>query len=177
MLALSLTGCQTFNAQMYGVSPDTNYAIKSLKINEAISVGEFSLSKSFDTSCRAVGPITLPNNLTFQGYVKKALEDELKIAGAYAYQNPKIILTGRINKLDMSSSKGITRGFWDIDLTIESNNGKSITVSEYYEFDSGFEGISACKNTADGFMPTVQNLIGKAVKSPSFKDLLNTQKK
>ena len=73
--AIALTGCQTYNAQMYGVSPDTNYAIKSLKVNEAISVGEFSLSRPLDTNCRAVGPITLPNNLTFQSYIKKALED------------------------------------------------------------------------------------------------------
>jgi hypothetical protein len=176
LLTLTLTGCQTFNAQTYGVSADTNYAIKMLKINEAISVGEFSLNKSFDTSCRAVGPITLPNNLTFQGYVKKALEDELKIAGAYAHQNSKVLLTGKINKLDMSSSKGITRGYWDIDLTIQSSNGKSLTVSEYYEFQSGFEGNTACQNTANAVMPAVQNLIGKVIKSPQFKDLMQASK-
>jgi PBP1b-binding outer membrane lipoprotein LpoB len=64
--ALILSGCQTFNAQMYGVSTDTNYAIKSLKINETISIGDFSLSKPLDTTCRAVGPISLPNNISFQ---------------------------------------------------------------------------------------------------------------
>lgn len=175
-IAISLTGCQTYNAQMYGVSPDTNYTIKSLKVNDSISVGDFSISRPLDTSCRAVGPITLPNNLSFQSYIKKALEDELKVGGAYAYQSPKVILSGRINRLDMSSSKGLMRGYWDIDITIESSNGQSLTVSEYYEFDSGFDGFSACKNTADGFMPTVQNLIAKIIKSPKFKDLITVKK-
>jgi hypothetical protein len=175
-LAFALTGCQSFNAQMYGVSTDTNYAIKSLKVNETISVGDFSLSKPLDTTCRAVGPISLPNNLSFQAYIKKAFEDELKVGGAYAYQSPKIILSGRINKLDMSSSKGITRGYWDIDITVESSNGQSINASEYYEFDSGFEGNAACMNTANALMPTVQNLVGKVIKSPKFKDLITVKK-
>jgi predicted small secreted protein len=173
--ALLLSGCQTFNAQMYGVSTDTNYAIKSLKLNETISVGEFSLGKPLDTTCRAVGPISLPNNLTFQSYIKKAFEDELKVSGAYAYKAPKVVLSGRINKLDMSSSKGLLRGYWDIDLTLESSNGQSITDSEYHEFDSGFEGISACQNTANAFMPAIQNLIGKIMRSPKFKNLVTVK--
>lgn len=175
-LTIALCGCQSFNAQVYGVSTDTNYLIKSLKANETISVGDISLSKAPDTTCRAVGPIALPNNLSFQAYIKKALEDELKVGGAYAYQAPKIILSGRINRLDMSSSKGLMRGYWDIDITIESSNGQSLTVSEYYEFDSGFEGNAACQNTANALMPTVQNLIGKIVKSPKFKDLIVVKK-
>lgn len=171
MASVAISGCSTFNAQMYGVSPDTNYALKSLKIDESVMVGEFTSSRQNDTSCRAVGPISLPNNLSFQGYIKKAFEDELKIAGVYSSKNPKVVLTGRLNKIDMSSSKNITRGYWDIDLTIYSSNGSSISANEYYEFDSGFEGITACKNTADGLMPAVQNLIGKIVKSPNFKNL------
>lgn len=178
LLAVSiiLSGCQTYNAQMYGVSADTNYAIKSLKLNESITVGEFSLANQFDTNCRAVGPITLPNNLTYQSYIKKAFEDELKIAGAYAYKDPKVSISGRVNRINMSSSKGLTRGYWDIDLTLSSNNGKSITMSEYYEFESGFDGFSACKNTADALMPTVQNLVGKIIKSQEFKEMVSIKK-
>ncbi len=171
-----LSACQTYNAQMYGVSADTNYVIKSLKLNESVSVGEFSLASQFDTSCRAVGPITLPNNLTYGAYVKKAFEDELKIAGAYAYKDPKVIISGRINRINMSSSKGLTRGFWDIDLTVSSNTGRSVTMSEYYEFDSGFDGFSACKNTADALMPTVQNLVGKIIKSAEFREMVSNRK-
>lgn len=175
-ISITLSGCQTYNAQMYGVSADTNYAIKSLKLNESITVGEFSLANQFDTNCRAIGPIMLPNNLTYQAYIKKAFEDELKIAGAYAYKDPKVSIGGRINRINMSSSKGLTRGYWDIDLTLSSNNGKSITMSEYYEFESGFDGFSACKNTADALMPTVQNLVGKIIKSQEFKEMVSIKK-
>ncbi len=174
-IGLTVSGCTTFNAQLYGVSPDTNYALKSLKADESVMVGEFSSSRQNDTTCRAVGPINLPNNMSFQGYIKKAFEDELKIAGLYSNTKPKVTLTGRVNKIDMSSSKNIMRGYWDIDLTIFSSNGQSISASEYYEFDSGFDGITACKNTADGVMPTVQNLIGKIVKSPNFKNLISAK--
>lgn len=178
LLALSvmLSGCQTYNAQMYGVSADTNHAIKSLKLNESVFVGEFSLANQFDTNCRAVGPITLPNNLSYQSYIKKAFEDELKIAGAYAFRDPKVSISGKINKINMSSSKGITRGYWDIDLTLTSSNGKAVTMSEYYEFESGFDGFSACKNTADALMPTVQNLVGKIIKSHEFKEMVAVKK-
>lgn len=173
---LLLSGCSTYNAHTYSVSADTNYAIKSFKSGEAISVGDFSMAIPFDNSCRAVGPISLPNNLTYQAYFKKAFEDELKIAGAYAYKDPKYILTGKINSLEMSSSKGLMKGYWNINLTIISSNGKSLTGAEYYEFESGFDGWTACKNTADGFMPAVQNLIGKIIKDPQFKTLIQAIK-
>jgi len=171
-----LSGCSTYNAHTYSVSADTNYAIKSFKSGEVISIGDFAMVTNFDNSCRAVGPISLPNNLTYQAYFKKAFEDELKIAGAYAYKDPKIILSGRINKLEMSSSKGLTRGYWSINLTVTSSNGQSLTSSEYYEFESGFDGFTACKNTADGFMPAVQNLIGKIIRDPQFKGLIQASK-
>ncbi len=176
MLPIILSGCQTYNAQMYGVSADTNQAIKSLKLNESVYVGEFSVANVFDTNCRAVGPITLPNNLSYQAYIKKAFEDELKIAGAYAFKDPKVSISGRVNRINMSSSKGLTRGYWDIDLTLTSSNGKSVTMSEYYEFESGFDGFSACKNTADALMPTVQNLVGKIIKSQEFKEMVSIRK-
>ena len=43
---------------------------------------------------------------------------------------------------------------------------------ERYEFESGFVADMACKQTAEAYMPAVQNLIGKIVRSPGFKGLL-----
>ena len=45
-------------------------------------------------------------------------------------------------------------------------------MAEHYEFNSGFEGGTACKQTAEAFMPAVQNLIGKIVASPDFRALV-----
>lgn len=105
-------------------------------------------------------------------YLKKALEDELKVAGAHAASSPKIVLSGIVNKLEFSSSRGLTGGSWDVDVTLNSSNGKTMMAAEHYEFESGFVADTACKQTAEAYMPTVQNLIGKIVRSPEFKGLL-----
>jgi hypothetical protein len=105
-------------------------------------------------------------------YFKKALEDELKVAGAFAQSSPKVTLSGSVNKLSFSSMRGLTGGSWDIDVTLASSNGKRMTASERYEFESGFVADTACKQTAEAYMPAVQNLIGKIVKSLDFKALI-----
>jgi len=110
--------------------------------------------------------------MSHTAYFKKALEDELKVAGIYAASSPTVTLSGAVNRLEFSSSRGLTGGAWDIDVTLISSNGKSMTAAEHYEFESGFVADTACKQTAEAYMPTVQNLIGKIVRSPEFKGLL-----
>jgi hypothetical protein len=112
------------------------------------------------------------DNLTHTQYIQKAFEDELKIAGAYAAETARVTLGGKVNKLEFSSTKGLTGGYWQIDLTLDSSNGKTLAASEHYEFDSGFVANEACRNTAEAYSRAVQNLVGKAVKSPGFADLL-----
>jgi hypothetical protein len=41
-----------------------------------------------------------------------------------------------------------------------------------YEFNSGFIADTACKQTAEAYLPAVQNLIGKLVKAPEFESLV-----
>lgn len=171
---ITLSACQSYTAQTYSISPDTVRSVKNLKLNESVGVGEVMAPTDVDLNCRAMGPIALPNKLTLSTYVKKAMEDELKIGDAYAYQNPKVTLSAQITKFSMSSSKGLTRGYFDIDLKVISSNGKSIQANEYYEFDSGFDGYTACKNTSDALMPAIQNLVAKVYKNPQFVDLVKT---
>ena len=174
VLALVLSGCSSLTVQNYGVAADANYALKQLKVGESLFVGEISNSSNTEMSCRMMGPIKFANNMTAAGYIKKALEDELKLSGAYAPKTPKVVLGGTINKLEMSSTKGMSRGFWLIELTIRSSNGKSVKVAENYEFESGFDGNTACVNTTTAFMPAVQNLITKLVNDSQFKELVTT---
>lgn len=171
-LTLVLTGCSTVRVPMYGTSSDTNLVLRELKITESISIGDISTLRQPDLACRAFGDIKIVNNMTPVAYIKKGLEDELKMAGAFGTKYNQIVLTGQVNKLEMSSSKGMFNGYWLIDLTITSSNGKQLTVNEYYEFESGFDAATACNNTSNAFMPAVQNLIGKVFKSPQFKSLL-----
>ncbi len=172
LLTVALTACQSYTAQTYSISPDTVRSVKNLKLNETVAVGEVMVPAAVDLNCRAMGPIALPNKLTLSTYIKKAMEDELKIGDAFAYQNPKVTLTAQVTKFSMSSSKGLTRGYFDIDIRVISSNGKSIQANEYYEFDSGFDGYTACKNTSDALMPAVQNLVAKVYKDPQFIGLV-----
>jgi hypothetical protein len=83
-----------------------------------------------------------------------------------------VVLTGTVKKLEFSSSRGLTGGSWDVAIVLSSSNGRSLSATERYEFQSGFVADTACKQTAEAYMPTVQNLIKKIVHSPEFPRLV-----
>ncbi|MCG9081521.1 hypothetical protein [Laribacter hongkongensis] len=157
--------------QRYSISANNNVAIKEAKVGN-IGVGAFKGPAVFDNSCRAAGPVAPPDNMTFQEYIRQALISELKIAGAYNEKEDNVVLSADVEKLSFSSSRGLTGGSWDVGMIVRSSNGRSTYVSEHYEFNSGFVADTACKQTAEAFLPTVQNLIEKLVKSREFKGLV-----
>ena len=110
--------------------------------------------------------------MSHTAYIKKAFEDEFKVAGIYAADSPRRTITGVVNKIQFSSARAVTGGSWDIDLTLSSSNGSTMQVVEHYEFESGYVADTACKQTAEAYFPAVQNLIAKAVRAPEFKALL-----
>ena len=166
VLALFVAGCETYSAPRYGISADNVVALKSLAPSR-IKVGAFAEPQKFADGCRAAGPITAADGMGFAAYIRKALIDELKIAGVYD-DNSSVVLTGAVNNLAFSS----TIAFWDIALTVTSSNGKSISVQEHYEFPSSFAAVTACKRVADGYFPAVQNLLQKLIASPDFRGLV-----
>ena len=169
--AFLLTGCETPVTQRYAISADNNVAIKSLGVG-GIGIGPFIGPANFDPSCRALGPLQVADNLSHTQYIQRAFEDELKVAGAYAQNNPRVTLTGSVMRLEFSSSRAVTGGSWTIDLNLSSSNGRQMKVNEYYEFASGFIATEACRQTAEAYSRAVQNLISKAVRSPEFVGLL-----
>ena len=168
--ACTVAGCSTFVPQRYSLSADSNQALKGIKAGP-VSIGQFSGPAEFDPNCRAAGSIEPPDGMTYESYVRKALIDELKVAGLIQDQGKRTI-TGKLEKLAFSSSKGITGGIWEIDLSLSSSNGQTMSVRESYEFKSGFDAGTACKQTADAFMPAVQNLVLTIVSSPDFQRLI-----
>jgi len=170
-LLVMLGACSTYTTPRYSISADTNVALRALGAT-GIAVGRFSEPPFFDTSCRAVGPLAPPDGMTHAQYIRKALEDELKIAGVHAVGSPRVLLSGTVKDLDFSSMEAVTAGLWFISVTVTSSNGKSLSASERYGFESGFFAETACKQTAEAFMPAVQNLVGKIVRSPEFETLL-----
>jgi len=166
-----LTACETPTTQRYAISADNIQSIKAIGAT-GIGVGAFTAPSDFSSNCRALGPMRVADGLTHTQYIQKAFEDELKIAGAYAAAPSRVTLTGKIEKIEFSSTRAITGGSWTIDLLLTSSNGKNLKVSEYYEFDSGFAAFEACRNTAEAFSRAVQNLVGKTVKHQAFPSLV-----
>lgn len=164
--ALTLAACDTFTAAPYGISPDNNLSLKAALGEQRVAVGPFTMQAKVDPACRAVGPIQLPGNVTFETYIQKAFTDELKLAERYDPQSP-VTLTGKITQLEFSSMSGT----WDIALNLASTNGKSLAASEHYEFHTSYSGVSACHNVADAFQPAVQALIGKVAAAPDLRVL------
>jgi hypothetical protein len=170
-IAAVLAGCSTYMPQRYSASADNVVAIKALNVN-GVNVGTFTTTVKVDNACRGAGPIAPPDNMSFEAYIQKALADELKLAGAFDAQAPKVTLAGVLTKIEFSSSKGLTGGEWNLALDLKSSNGKSISATETYNFNSGFVADTACKQTAEAFLPATQNLLTKLIKNPDFKALL-----
>jgi hypothetical protein len=172
VLALAtLTGCESMVAPRYSANADNNVAIKALRVS-GVSVGKFSGPAEFDPNCRLVGALQTADGLTHTQYIRRAFEEEFKLAGIYAASAPRVVLNGRVTKMDFSSTRGVTGGEWTIALTLTSSNGATMSAAENYAFTSGFIAQTACKQTAEAFTPAVQNLIGKFVRSPEFARLV-----
>lgn len=161
-----LGGCETYSAPRYGASVDNVMSLKRLAPAQ-VNVGSFDEPKQFGPGCRAAGPITPSDQLTFAGYIAKALSDELKLAGLYD-PNGKVTLTGSVDNLFFNSADG----FWDIGLTVRSSNGRSVSVTEHYKFAPAFAASNGCKRVADAFAPAVQNILQSLVNSPEFPALI-----
>jgi len=164
-----ITGCSTYSAARYSINTDNVVALRSLN-GKTVNVGPFTATKAGERElmCRGVGPIKTPDGEPFSEFVRKALVDEMKIANAYSAA-ASTTLTGNLDSLDFSSSSGS----WNLALTVRSSNGRTMTVAEQYSFTSSFYGETACNQTAQAFMPAVQNLVGKIVRSSEFMSLLN----
>lgn len=172
LLPLALGGCSTYMPQRYSISADNNVTLKAIGVG-SINVGTFMGPTTFDKSCMMSRSIAPPDNMSFAAYIQKALADELKVAGMFDEQHPKATLTGVVEQLSFSVG-AFSGGQWNIGLRVNSSNGKSIFVSEHYEFSRSFmdDDDTACIHAADAFLAAVQDLIGKLVKASDFKSLL-----
>lgn len=166
-----LSACSTYTPQRYSISANNNVALREMNVR-GISVGEFTGPKNFSAACRGAGPIGTPDGISFEEYIRQALISELKIAGVHGDKSPAVTLSGAVDNLEFSSTRGLTGGSWDIGLRMKSSNGAGMVVSEHYDFSSGFAADTACKQTAEAFMPAVQNLIEKMVKNADFKKMV-----
>ena len=168
---LCLSACETPTTQRYAISADNMQALQTVG-KKGIGVGSMTAPAEFSANCRLLGPMRVADGLTHTQYIQRALEAELKVAGAYLAESPRVLLSGAITRLEFSSSRAVTGGSWTIDLALKSSNGQALQVAEYYEFESGFAANDACRNTAEAFSRAVQNLIGKTFGHSKFAELV-----
>lgn len=168
LIAVLLAGCESYSTLRYASSVDNVTALRALNGNK-VNVGNISstVPGQSEIMCRGSGPIRTPNGEPFAEFVRKALLDELTMANIYMPTAP-IALTGNLDAIEVTTVSGI----WSISLTLNSSNGKSMSLSDSYKFHPGTFYNVACPQAAQAFMPAVQDLIGKIVSSPKFRALL-----
>lgn len=153
----------------YSISVDNVQTLKGFQ-GARVAVVYLSQSANFSANCRLMGSIEPADGLTVSQFVAKAINDELKIANLYSTDGIK--LTGDITKIKFSSITGLTNGYWDLALTLQSSNNNVLSISNRYTFKSGFDAITACNATADALTPAVQDLLTVMVTHPEFEKLI-----
>lgn len=163
-----LAGCDTYAASRYAISADNVVALRQFSGRTA-TVGAFTAGTPGQSEmvCRAVGPIKTPDGEPFSEYVRKALIDEMRIAGIYDPASP-VSITGRLEQIELSS----VSGSWRLALTASTSSGASFAVTEVYSFTSSFAAVTACREAANALMPAVQNLVGRIVRNPEFARMI-----
>ncbi|HEX4332267.1 MAG TPA: hypothetical protein VH040_09020 [Usitatibacter sp.] len=153
----------------YMVSPDTKSSLARFQ-GATLVVADIAGPATFEPMCRAVGKISVADDMTIGQFIARGFNDELKFAGLYAANGVK--LTGTVTKAAFSSSALIVNGYWDLAITLQSSNGQSVAIENRYDFDAGFIGASACNNTSRALGPAVQQLVQKTVNDPRFAALV-----
>ena len=169
MTIAALVGCTTMEPVEYSIPVDNRQALKKFRFTN-FSISHFTQSARFNPSCRFLGPLELPDDLSFAQYIVETINDDLKAAGVYSSRRRRI--SGDITTLAFSSSSGFTNGFWDISIMLVSPRGTSLNVSNRFIFKSGLRAVEACNATADALYPAIQNLLSVAIADPKFRKLL-----
>jgi len=124
----------------------------------------------YNDACRGSLPIrTMKNGMTIHRYVQESFNNALNRAGIYDADGG-ISLFGTLSKIEFSS--GTMGGWWELEVSLSTEDGRSMTVKSHYNFDSAYAGDIACNRTKEALDPAVQQLIKDTVSNPKFEDLL-----
>ena len=170
--ALIVGGCATTNSIPYKASTNNVISIQNTfkSNNSKVSLGEFVLGNGVEQelTCRLLGPVKVAPGKPLSSYIKEAFQEELFMAQSYD-SAASVKIDGVIEKIAFSS---VSPANWEIVMRVSSNKFAGYTVAVKYEFDSSFDAFSACRNVADAFAPSVQELLKKVVTHPQFSQLV-----
>lgn len=170
-VTIILSGCETTNSIPYKASTSNVISMqqKLQSQGKKVSVGNITSATGVidNPMCRLMGPVKVAPGKTLPQYIKDAFQEELFMAQVYQPDSTNII-EGRIEALSFSS---VSPASWDITMSVKSNHSSGYTVAVKYPFDTSFSAYSACKNVADSFGPSVQELLKQVVNDPQFVNL------
>jgi hypothetical protein len=124
----------------------------------------------FDAACRVGGPISLPDFLPYEEYIRRAFNQELQTAQLYDDKPDALMLTGAITDLAFSTTG---ESHWKMGLRVEAPNGRTVLAHVAVPFNAAFAAAAACPSAEDAVPNTVQKLIEALVASPDFSALLS----
>lgn len=175
----ALPGCGA-TAANYGVAADAQVALRSAREAHAspLAVGEVRMvgdarDEDENLGCRALSVAAPADRKTFAEYTRRALIDELNLAGLYDPRSPVIVRVA-ISRLEITST-----GDAAIDGTFRFSVGTSpdenlATHVVRVPFTSAFVADTACQNAAQAFPAVIQQAIVGFVRSPEFARAIMT---
>lgn len=170
VVALTLMAC-SHTAPRYGLSPENQVALKTLKGSKRVAVGPFTSNEPGKQSiiCRAAGPVEAPDGKTFDAYLREALINELRIADVLD-EKSSVVIKGHLEHIDFNSNIGA--GQWMMRLTMSAPGATPFTVENTYSFSTNFIADQACAQVAQALLPATQDLYHKLFAQPQFQSLL-----
>lgn len=167
-----ISGCGSFAPGRYIAVSVTTAAFRQAGPAN-VALANFKRTANFMPLCRTNFFIEAPEGQPFEAYIQQALQTELRSAGMSSSSvGPTLTLTGDVTELEFSTSTDFVNGRWSITLALSSSAGKSASFSETHKFVAGFDGHSACRRTAESFLPAVEKLMESIAQSQEFRALL-----
>ena len=169
LATLLFTGCG-IKTNEYNVSADNVQTLRNYQ-DLKLDVSNFTASNKDESSvmCRLAETVSTPKGEPFSEYIKDAFVSELKMAGVYD-KNSDLKISGNLNKIYGSSMFG--NAYWEMDVTVTSSNGNSITVNTKRDYPSSYLAFTACNNMGTSFAPSVKQLIGDILDHKDFSKLV-----
>jgi len=141
--------------------------------SKKIKLGAFTSTKVGENSIYCTShSIAAPNRAIFSEYIRAGLFQELRSKSFYS-ENATNLISGKLEKIDFSRWG---QWSWNIELTLNSSNGNSITISEDYIIHEHYTprggDTKGCDFLEESLVGAVKEFVGKVVSSPKFAKLL-----
>ena len=172
-IVFCLIGCGS-SAASYGPAVDAQVALRWAREQGATPLGVGQVWVSGEAAdddqaigCRALSVAAPADRRTFSEYVRRALIDELSLAGLYDPRSP-IVVRVNISRLEITSLGDSTI---DAVMTFTVGDARgplSSTHALRVPFTSAFVADTACANAARAFPAVVQQAIVAFVRSTDF---------